>query len=550
MAAVQFRKLEEDENGIGKVHIGLSDQTFTVDDAIEHCGFGLFQIWVSIFSGLIWMVFAMEVMLLSILAPEIRCDFNLTDWQEALITTIFFCGMLFGSILWGKVLDNWGRKLGLFLSEIWVCYFSMLSAFAHSYVWLLVLRFLIGFGLSASPQVVTYYAEFLPVKSRAYCLVLVEVFFNIGLILEVVLAIIVMPRLNWRWLLGLTAIPLFIDLFTFKFAPESPRYYVAARQLDKARRVLEKVAKINDKPLPAGRLVSDQDRKTFETVQGSYSSTGSIAHANDDSTDSDVIKAEDSHIETTIVSETEQLLTSNDESKINQVYHSDHGSIFGLFSSKQLGGSTILLLFIWFGMSCTYYGVTFLTTEMLAIVKERSNDSTVVPCIEYAPVDDTHCARLEQNDYLTVMWTTAAESPGVIITALIIERIGRKKTMAVELAVCAAMFLLMLICPIKMTVFMVFVFITRALATGAFQAVYVYTPEIFPTSVRGLGLGCCSGAARLGAITTPFIAQVLLRVSMDGAKGTYAAISLLCSVFALLLPIETKGRIMKEQVDQ
>ena len=32
-------------------------------------------------------------------------------------------------------------------------------------------------------------------------------------------------------------------------------------------------------------------------------------------------------------------------------------------------------------MSCTYYGVTFLTTEMLAIVKERSNDSTVVPCI-------------------------------------------------------------------------------------------------------------------------------------------------------------------------
>ena len=70
--------------------------------------------------------------------------------------------------------------------------------------------------------------------------------------------------------------------------------------------------------------------------------------------------------------------------------------------------------------------------------------------LEYAPVDDTHCARLEQNDYLTVMWTTAAESPGVIITALIIERIGRKKTMAVELAVCAAMFLLMLICPIKM----------------------------------------------------------------------------------------------------
>lgn len=32
---------------------------------------------------------------------------------------------------------------------------------------------------------------------------------------------------------------------------------------------------------------------------------------------------------------------------------------------------------------------------------------------------------------------------------------------------------------------------------------------------------------------------------MSGAKGTYAAVALLCSVSAALLPIETKGRSMK-----
>lgn len=69
--------------------------------------------------------------------------------------------------------------------------------------------------------------------------------------------------------------------------------------------------------------------------------------------------------------------------------------------------------------------------------------------LETAPVQKGHCSRLEQSDYVTVLWTTAAEAPGLIITALIIERIGRKKTMAVELAGCAVMFLVMLICPIE-----------------------------------------------------------------------------------------------------
>ena len=32
--------------------------------------------------------------------------------------------------------------------------------------------------------------------------------------------------------------------------------------------------------------------------------------------------------------------------------------------------------------------------------------------------------------------------------------------------------------------------------------------QVYPTHVRAIGLGSCSSAARVGAITTPFIAQV------------------------------------------
>ena len=40
------------------------------------------------------------------------------------------------------------------------------------------------------------------------------------------------------------------------------------------------------------------------------------------------------------------------------------------------------------------------------------------------------------------------------------------------------------------------------------MALTVYTPEVFPTSVRGTAMGYCSSAARIGAIITPFVAQV------------------------------------------
>lgn len=64
---------------------------------------------------------------------------------------------------------------------------------------------------------VTFYLEFLPSKSRGYCLVFLELFFCLGTLMEVVLAMILLGhfQLSWHWLLGFTAVPVFIDLLAF-----------------------------------------------------------------------------------------------------------------------------------------------------------------------------------------------------------------------------------------------------------------------------------------------------------------------------------------------
>ena len=49
-------------------------RVLTVDDAIEMGGFGPFQILVTIFCGLLWVANTMELMLLSILYPIVKCQ--------------------------------------------------------------------------------------------------------------------------------------------------------------------------------------------------------------------------------------------------------------------------------------------------------------------------------------------------------------------------------------------------------------------------------------------------------------------------------------------
>lgn len=200
----------EDGTTVPKEFANPTDDTFMVEDAVEAIGFGKFQWKLSILTGLAWMADAMEMMILSILAPQLHCEWRLPSWQVALLTSVVFIGMMSSSSLWGNLSDQYGRKTGLKISVFWTLYYGILSAFAPVYSWIIVLRGLVGFGIGGVPQSVTLYAEFLPMKARAKCILLIEIFWAVGTVFEVLLAIFVMPTLGWRWLLILSALPLML----------------------------------------------------------------------------------------------------------------------------------------------------------------------------------------------------------------------------------------------------------------------------------------------------------------------------------------------------
>ena len=41
-----------------------------------------------------------------------------------------------------------------------------------------------------------------------------------------------------------------------------------------------------------------------------------------------------------------------------------------------------------------------------------------------------------------------------------------------------------------------------------FSFIYYFLSQVYPTATRALGMGSCSAMARVGAVLTPFVAQV------------------------------------------
>ena len=124
--------------------------------------------------------------------------------MKYLLIKFVFLGMMISSAFWGKLSDRFGRKRALIISGIFLFFYGFLSTFAPSYGWILCLRFMVGFNIGCVPQSVTLYAEFLPTKQRGKCVVLLDCFWALGACLEVVLAMLIMPSLGWRWLLAVS----------------------------------------------------------------------------------------------------------------------------------------------------------------------------------------------------------------------------------------------------------------------------------------------------------------------------------------------------------
>uniref|UniRef100_A0A3Q1HFF7 Major facilitator superfamily (MFS) profile domain-containing protein n=1 Tax=Anabas testudineus TaxID=64144 RepID=A0A3Q1HFF7_ANATE len=231
-----------------------SGPTYTVEEAVETIGFGRFHVLLFLIMGSTSIVEAMEIMLLAVVSPEIRCEWRLDDWQVALVSTMVFLGFMVCGVLSGYVADRYGRWKVVLGGFVWSAYFSLLTSFAPSYGWFIFLRSLVGCGVAGVSQGFVLKTEFIPAKYRAYLLPLATIFWMTGSMLIIILGMVVVPTLGWRWMIRISVTPSVILIFLFKFIPESARYNVSAGNIPAAVKTLQWIAKMNRASLPPGQL--------------------------------------------------------------------------------------------------------------------------------------------------------------------------------------------------------------------------------------------------------------------------------------------------------
>lgn len=142
---------------------------------------------------------------------------------------------------------------------------------------------------------------------------------------------------------------------------------------------------------------------------------------------------------------------------------------------------------------------------------------------------------LETNLYLNVILNAVAEMPAFMITAMLLDKLGRKPltigTLWFSGIFCLLGSLVRNVGVWKGVRMMCGILGIFGMA-GTYNLLFIYTAELFPTVVRNAALGCATQAAQMGAILAPVV--VVLGGSWPFALFAFCGIA--GGVFAFYLP--------------
>ncbi|OBF88741.1 MFS transporter [Mycobacterium sp. 852002-51152_SCH6134967] len=169
-------------------------------------------------------------------------EFGLTTRQQELVTTAIVIGQIAGAVGGGMLANAIGRKKSMVLVAVAYAAFALLSALSVSVPMLLVSRFLLGLTIGVSVVVVpVFVAESAPAKSRGSLLVAYQVATVVGIIIGYLAAYFLAGSGNWRWMLGLAAIPAVLVTLLLLWMPDTARWYMLKGRVDEARQTLRRV---------------------------------------------------------------------------------------------------------------------------------------------------------------------------------------------------------------------------------------------------------------------------------------------------------------------
>lgn len=475
----------------------------TVDNALERNPVGVFHYALVILCGINFMSDALEVNLLSFLATCAGSEWNLSDTQQASITSVVFGGIIAGSMCWGSFADRYGRRLAFLFAGSIISIGGFLTCIAPSFPYLLVFRGIVGFGIGGSNIAFDLLAEYLPPSNRGSLLIFIEYFWTFGSMLVAGVAWLCLSNYGWRFLSAISAIPITLTvIFSFFYLPESPRWYLVQGKHEEAKQVISWTYEQNGVNLNEmfGADVRIVEELSIQDIDESHVSP-LFSHDDAPNNSNNLLTKESSEI-----------------------------SYWDIIFNKDIRRVTIPLWFVWALFGFTYYGLILFVTRVYS--NGDSDDGSG---------DDGGCS----FDYSAIFINSLSELVGTTLGVLLIDRIGRINTQMIFYFLSGLFVALVSIPNLSSSGILAVAFIGRSCIMTASSSTWVLTPELYSTEYRTFGHAICVSMSKVGAFISPYI--VVSTFSISAVATILGVANGLAVFFVYLLPDSTglslgKGR--------
>lgn len=183
---------------------------------------------------------------------------------------------------------------------------------------------------------------------------------------------------------------------------------------------------------------------------------------------------------------------------------------------------TIMLWILWFVLVYTYHGI-FIWLKNFFI------RSGLIP-----------------DPLLFYFIVTAIQIPGYLTATFLLDKIGRKTVLILFLTLSGVGCL-----GFSFSKDFISILITSSIISffnlGAWAGLYTYTPELYPTRLRGTGSGSAASCGRFGGILQgPITGLVLMSSGLFGTFIKFSILHWIAALAVLIWGIETKGRVLEE----
>ncbi|MEO8671141.1 MAG: sugar porter family MFS transporter [Tahibacter sp.] len=198
--------------------------------------------YICVLAALAGLMFGLDIGVISGATQFIQAEFHVSDHTIEWIVSAMMFGAAMGAAGAGWMSASLGRKRSLILGAVLFVFGSLLCGAAWSAETLIAARFVLGLAIGISAFTAPLYlAEVASKESRGAMISLYQLMITIGIFIAFLSDTALSYSGNWRWMLGVIAIPGALFLFGLSGLPDSPRWLMMRGRRDQALGVLQRL---------------------------------------------------------------------------------------------------------------------------------------------------------------------------------------------------------------------------------------------------------------------------------------------------------------------